>query len=122
MRVEYRWGRPLAWRLRPFVGVMGTADAAAYGYFGLGLDLGLSERVALTPNVAAGLYGDGSGKDLGHAVEFRSGLELSYRLDDGTRLGAAFHHTSNASLGDRNPGAESLVLTYSIPIARARGR
>ncbi|MBT5810587.1 MAG: acyloxyacyl hydrolase, partial [Rhodospirillaceae bacterium] len=56
------------------------------------------------------------GKDLGNTVEFRSGVELAYRLDDRARLGVAFHHISNASLSDNNPGTETLTLTFSLPL------
>ncbi len=33
-----------------------------------------------------------------------------------------FHHISNASIGDRNPGTETLVLSYSVPIRNLFGR
>ena len=69
----------------------------------------------LTPNFAVGVYGNGDGKDLGYAVEFRSGVELAYRFDNYARLGLSFTHISNAGLDERNPGVESLVVMYSIP-------
>ena len=31
-------------------------------------------------------------------------------------LGLAVHHTSNAGIGKRNPGEQSVVLMYSIPV------
>lgn len=70
----------------------------------------------LTPSFAVGAYEDGDGKDLGGTLEFRSAVELSYRLDDRARLGLAFDHISNASIYDDNPGTESLVLMYAIPL------
>jgi hypothetical protein len=33
-----------------------------------------------------------------------------------SRLGLAFHHMSNAGLTRYNPGEESLVLIYTIPL------
>ena len=101
---------------------MGTTDSAVYGYAGIGMDIFFGRRVVLTPNFAVGAYHDGDGKDLGHAVEFRSGLELAYRFDNRSRLGIAVHHISNASLGDSNPGTESVVLTYAIPTDMLLGR
>jgi lipid A 3-O-deacylase len=105
------------WYVKPFAGVMATTDAAAYGYAGFMLDIYLGRRFVFTPNVAVGLYSDGDGKDLGHVIEFRSGVELAYRFDDRTRLGVAFHHISNASLDDNNPGTETLTLVLSLPLS-----
>ena len=113
--LEYRsdWDE---WYVKPFAGVMATMEAAAYVYGGILLDVYLGRRVVFTPNVAVGLYSDGDGKDLGNTVEFRSGLELAYRLDNRARLGMAFHHISNASLSDNNPGTETFTLTFSLPL------
>ena len=58
----------------------------------------------------------GDGRDLGHELEFRSSIELSYRFDDRTRLGLSFYHLSNANIGDFNPGTEVLSIVYSIPL------
>ena len=119
--LEYR-GTKMLWQFKPLAGVMATSDGAFYGYGGIGLDLFFGSRWVLTPNFAAGLYEDGDGKDLGHVVEFRSGVELAYRLDDRARIGIAFHHISNASLDDNNPGTETLVLTLAVPFDRVFGR
>lgn len=100
----------------PFVGLSGTAEAGSYVYGGIGLDLFFGKNVVATPNFASGIYGNGDGKDLGYAIEFRSGVNLSYRFQDYSRLGFSFHHISNAGLDDRNPGEESLLFLYSFPI------
>lgn len=114
MRMEYRFARNF-WIFKPFFGASGTTDAAAYGYGGLLVDIYFGPRWVLTPNAAVGLYHEGSGKKLGHVVEFRTGFELAYRFDNRSRLGIAFHHISNASLGDKNPGTELLAIVYSVP-------
>ena len=49
-------------------------------------------------------------------MEFRSQLEIAYRFDDRSRLGLAISHYSNASLGDTNPGTESAMIYYSVPL------
>jgi len=115
LNIEFRSGWD-EWYVKPFGGVMATTDAAVYGYAGFMLDVYLGRRLVFTPNVAVGLYSDGDGKDLGSAIEFRSGVELAYRFDDRTRLGVAFHHISNASIGDINPGTETLTLVLSLPL------
>ncbi len=118
-RAEFR-ARDKLWIFKPFGGVMGTSDAAIYGYAGLLVDIYFGRRIVLTPSLAAGLYEDGDGKDLGHVVEFRSSIELAYRFDDRSRLGVSFYHLSNAGLSDNNPGTEVLSLSYSIPLGTGR--
>ncbi len=115
--VEYRWQTPLFWKISPLVGVMATTDAGFYGYGGLQADFYLSDNWILNPNFAVGGYHRGSGKDLGHGLEFRSGIELDYQFQNYSRAGIAFNHISNASLGDANPGTESLLFTYSLPLS-----
>jgi hypothetical protein len=116
-RLEYRSDLAL-WIVRPWAGLEVTSDGAVYGLGGVLADIDLGPRFRLTPSIGAGLYHDGDGKDLGHAVEFRSQVELSYRFEGGRRLGLAFGHISNASLGDDNPGTEILTLYYMIPLDR----
>ena len=70
----------------------------------------------VTGSLGAGYYEEGDGKDLGHELEFRSQIEIAYRFDDRSRLGLAVSHTSNASIADTNPGSESAILYYSVPI------
>ncbi len=95
---------------------MGTNDATLYGYGGLLLDLFYGRRFVVTPSLAAGYYEKGDGKDLGHELEFRSSVEISYRFDDRSRIGLSFYHLSNASISSKNPGTEVLSIVYSIPL------
>lgn len=103
---------------RPLIGVMATATSSVYGYVGLNFDLLFWNHLLIAPGFAAGYYGKGNGKNLGYPIEFRSGLEVAYQFQDGHRLGVHFYHLSNASLARRNPGEESLVIYYDIPIKR----
>lgn len=112
-RPETRWAGGM---VAPFAGGMLTTDLGVYGYAGVGLDFHPGANFYVFPNFAAGLYADGNGKDLGHAVEFRTGVEMGFDLDAGRKVGFALHHISNAGLGDKNPGTEILSLTYSIPL------
>lgn len=101
---------------RPLIGAMGTIEGSSYLYAGINLDLFPCDQIVIAPGFAAGWYRAGKGKDLGYPLEFRSGVELAWQFKDASRLGVHFYHLSNASLGDRNPGEESLVLFYDIPI------
>ncbi len=108
------------WVFQPILGALVTLDGGFYTYAGLGLDMFFGSRLVVTPSLAAGLYLEGGGKDLGSVLEFRSSIQLAYRFDDRSRLGVQFHHISNAGIGDDNPGANSLLLTYSMPIGSPR--
>ena len=114
-RIEYRHGSGL-WIFKPWLGLEGTSDGALYGVGGILADVYLGRHIVLTPSLGVGAYSKGDGKDLGHTVEFRSQIELAYRFDNLTRIGIAFSHISNASLGDTNPGAEVINLYYALPI------
>lgn len=116
-RIEYRHDGKLLY-LGPFMGLMVNADGGAYAYGGIYLDLFFGRRWVLMPNFAVGAYREGDSKDLGGTLEFRSGVEIAYRLANRSRIGIAFHHTSNASLRDVNPGTEALVFTFAIPLAK----
>lgn len=103
---------------RPLLGVMATAKGSAYVYGGLNFDLLFFDHLLLAPGFAAGYYVQGGGKNLGYPLEFRSGVELAWQFSDWRRLGVHFYHLSNAGLGRRNPGEESLVFFYDIPLVK----
>ena len=114
-RLEWR-GRKIFWIFKPFVGAIGTSDAAIYGYGGFLTDFFFGRRIVVSPSIAAGLYEDGDGKDLGSIIEFRSGLEIGWRFDNRSRLSAMVYHISNASISDNNPGTEVFSIGYSFPL------
>jgi hypothetical protein len=118
--IEYRTDLRL-WFIKPLVGAFVTTDGSFYGYGGFNIDLYFGRRWVFSPGFAVGGYAEGDGKDLGHTIEFRSGAELAYRFSNRARLGVGFHHISNASLDDRNPGTEILAITYSIPFGYVFG-
>lgn len=123
-RVEWR-GKPLVWWIRPMVGASVTADKATFPYAGFAFELWwANKKLVLTPSAAVGAYHKGDGKDLGKVLEFRTGAALHYRLDNDSRIGIAFHHVSNAGLGNnkKNPGEESLMLSYAVPIDSLFGK
>ena len=114
-RGEYRFPDML-WFFAPFIGASVTSQGAAYGYFGFGFDVNFGPNWVVTPNAAAGFFEKGSGLDLGSWWEFRTGAEFAYRFADMSRLGVEFTHTSNAGIAKLNPGEQSLLLMYSIPL------
>jgi hypothetical protein len=116
-RVEYKFHQEVK-HFRPFLGVMATLKGAVYAYGGIALDLVILDKVIFSPNFAAGYYNQGGGRDLGYPLEFRSGIDVGWKFKNLNRLGVNFCHISNASLGHRNPGVESLVVFYSFPVGK----
>lgn len=116
LRLEYRSNYDfLADDLHPWIGIEATSDASVWGGIGLLYDWNVGGNFYIIPSVGAGLYAKGSSeKDLGHVVEFRSQIEGAYQFEDQSRVGLAFGHLSNASLGDKNPGVEVVTLYYHI--------
>jgi opacity protein-like surface antigen len=114
-RVELRFNSEFL-RIRPFVGIEGNTDSAAYVYGGGMIDVHFGEHFILSPNVAAGAYFNGDGRRMGSTLEFRTGVEAAWEFDNKMRVGAAFHHISNAGIGDINPGVEELTFNLSIPL------
>ena len=55
----------------------------------------------------------GDGKDLGHALEFKSEIQIfSIIYLKILKLVISYNHVSNASLGDKNPGANSYMFNF----------
>ena len=113
--IEYRHGTRYG-PFKPMFGALINTDHGFYFYAGIRIDLYLTDKIVVTPSFAPGLYERGDGKELGHIMEFRSGLDLAYRRKNGARIGAEVHHLSNASLDENNPGTETFLFTYSIPL------
>ena len=97
--------------LSPVTGFLVTADTATYLYTGVQAEYNLG-KINLTPSFTPGLYDQGDGKDLGHLVEFKSELQLSFDLFKDSELGFSYNHISNASLGEKNPGANSYMFNF----------
>ena len=97
--------------LSPITGAMITADNATYMYTGVQAQYKIGS-LNFTPSFTPGYYNQGDGKDLGHALEFKSEVQLSLELPKDAQLGFSYNHLSNASLGDKNPGANSYMFNF----------
>ena len=98
-------------RLSPITGGFLTENSAFYLYTGVQAEYKLG-FLTITPSFAPGYYNYGSGKDLGYPLEFKSEVQMSLNLSDTTHLGMSYNHISNASLGTKNPGANSYMLNF----------
>ena len=98
-------------RLSPITGAFLTENNAYYLYTGAQAEYDFG-MFTITPSFAPGYYSSGDGKDLGHALEFKSEVQMSLNLSDSTQFGMSYNHISNASLGDKNPGANSYMINF----------
>jgi len=96
----------------PITGGFITENSAIYVYTGIEWNLKMGEKILFTPSFAPGLYHEGDGKDLGHILEFKSEVQFSYETSNNTSFGVSYNHVSNASLGDKNPGANSYMFNF----------
>ncbi len=96
----------------PITGGFITENSAAYVYTGVEWNMNLGQNMSFTPSFAPGLYHEGDGKDLGHVLEFKSEVQFSYLPSENTSFGVSYNHVSNASLGDKNPGANSYMFNF----------
>ena len=97
--------------LSPITGGFLTEKNAFYIYTGAQAEYDLGP-FRITPSFAPGYYSFGDGKDLGSPLEFKSEVQVSLNLSDSTELGMSYNHISNASLGDKNPGANSYMINF----------
>jgi hypothetical protein len=104
------------WKLAFATGLTVNDDRSGWIFAGLRRDFSLGGPWRLTPAFGVSLYEQGDGKDLGGPLEFRSALEVGYRWPSDRRLALVIYHLSNAGIYDRNPGMNSLVLTFSLPL------
>ena len=108
--------------LKPFIGLEYTSDSASYFITGIYLEDNLGQlidgeenNIIFSPSFGLGFYDNGSGKDLGNDLQFRTTFELIYKLKNKNRIGLSLGHISNANLGSKNPGVEIITLSYQIP-------
>jgi len=114
--IELQIRPPWHWSLvRPTFGLLTSANGGAYVFSGLVVEIPLPVGFELTPGFAPGVVLASSGGDLGYPIEFRSSLEVSWSPGPAMRVGLAFSHISNAHLGERNPGVETLMLSFVFP-------
>ena len=114
-QVEYKWAASYR-GIQPFCSFFITQKQSLYFCAGACYDINIADKIIITPSFGPGLYVKGKGKDLHFPLEFRSSLAVAYQFCNKWRLGAQFYHISNASLGRKNPGAESLIFFIGFPM------
>ena len=98
-------------RISPITGGFLTEKNAFYFYTGAEANYNFG-IISITPSFAPGYYNTGDGKDLGSPIEFKSEVQMSLNLSESSQFGMSYNHISNASLGDKNPGANSYMINF----------
>ena len=98
-------------KISPITGGFLTEKNAFYFYTGAQAEYNFGPLI-ITPSFAPGYYNSGDGKDLGYPLEFKSEVQVSLNLSETTEFGMSYNHISNASLGTKNPGANSYMLNF----------
>jgi hypothetical protein len=117
IEVGFEFRTPInVWGMAVAAGLTVNDDKSAWVFGGLRRDFSLGGPWIITPAFAIALYEQGDGKNLGGPLEFRSALEIGYEWPGRKRLAFAIYHLSNAGIYDHNPGMNSLILTFSLPL------
>ena len=98
-------------KVSPITGGFITNAGKTYLYTGVQAEYEIG-RLNFTPSFTPGYYNAGDGKDLGHALEFKTEVQLTFDLFENSNLGMSYNHISNASLGKDNPGANSYMFNF----------
>jgi hypothetical protein len=98
--------------MSPITGGFVTENSAVYVYTGVEWNYDMGSKMTFIPSFAPGLYSQGDGKDLGHILEFKTEIQASYNFSENNSFGMSYNHVSNASLGSKNPGANSYEFNF----------
>lgn len=100
----------------PTFGYAQAESGANFLYTELRHDFWVTDRWIVVPSLGLGLFNGSKEIRLGSPLDFRSGLEIAYRIYEQYRFGVAVYHTSNGGISNYNPGTEELVAVFSIPL------
>ena len=107
---EWRWG------LRPWIGIAQAENRTTFASVGLVYSYETKNRVRFIAGFAPTFYERGNGRILGSKLECYSFGEVGYAFKNDHVLSLRVGHLSNGGLGDINPGVETLLVTYSLPV------
>jgi len=93
-------------------------DNQGYGAYvssGLSKKINLTSSLFLLPSFSAGLYQEfDEGKKMGYPLEFKSEVELNFKILNSSVIGVSYSHISNADIGDKNPGSDNILFNLKL--------
>jgi len=82
---------------------------------GLSKKMNLTNSIFLLPSFSAGFYQEfDEGKDMGYPLEFKSEVELNFKIFNSSIIGVSYSHISNADIGDKNPGSDNILFNFRL--------
>ncbi len=115
--LEYRF-KELRWNLRPWLGVAHAERGTTLASAGLVYTLAVTSGLRFSAGWAPSYYDAGAGRDLGSRFDFYSFAEAEYAFENQHVVSLRFGHLSNCGFAGSNPGTETLMLSYSLPLPR----
>ncbi|MDC0968812.1 acyloxyacyl hydrolase [Alphaproteobacteria bacterium] len=97
--------------INPVIGVFVTGKSASMLYSGFETNIG-QDKLYLNLSSSAGLYNNGDGKDLGNMLQFKSEVNVFFKISKSSEVGFGSHHISNAGLSSVNPGTNNYYLIF----------
>lgn len=104
------------WIIKPFGGVWTSAYGNTMIYAGISIPIAFTPYLELDVGFAPGLYLKTFDLDLGSPVEFKSTIGLKYIFRNKNAAGIEFAHISNGGIGYYNPGTETLMFYFRLPL------
>lgn len=117
-QLDYKWGKYLWHTVRPQVNLTVPEFCSFFVGLGIGWEWHLTKKITLTPSFIPGVFYRGNGRNLGFPIEFRSAIELTYKLNNKISVGIQASHISNAHLSHRNPGMNAYVVFFAFPLTK----
>ena len=88
-------------------------EYAFYVSTGLQKEFNPNEGFFIVPSFSIGLYNEfDQGKDMGSPLEFKSEIEFNFATTNNLIFGVTFNHISNADIGSKNPGSDSIFVGF----------
>ena len=100
-----------SFKINPVIGLFVTGKSASMFYSGFETNIG-QDKLYLNLSSSAGLYNNGDGKDLGNMLQFKSEVNVLFKISKSADIGFGSHHISNAGLSSVNPGTNNYYLIF----------
>jgi lipid A 3-O-deacylase len=122
-RIQYRFSQGIfstdgVFRgFKPQIGFAAQTKGSQFGYAALTAPFvfGAEDRWEIVLEGGPGYYRQGSSTlNLGGKFEFHLAIATSYTITDSGRLGVGIYHISNANFHDKNPGVNSILVSYTF--------
>ena len=100
----------------PLLGFMASGKGSVFGYGGVYGDFFLGDHIVIRPEGGGGGFVPGNAKDLGGLFQFHAAITFAYVFDNEARVGITLTHISNFSIHGSNPGLDSGLISYAMPV------